>query len=480
MARPYPSDTEQPKGELEFQELKPGFHRAFFTPPKEVLPKHASDPLKYKRPILDIDHTNRMLNIYPYRVAGLQPMQAKYYKLGVISLDLGWHMVAYDPKVADIAEFLEDVLPQALMVDYNYGLGFRKIYKPIASMLDGFGIERLYVTEQGSTGVDSEEKKATIKLSDLAKMCRAIDNITQRAQRVSMSVKKESVQELFWQFLDKGQPASGVKIASKDLATLLGKSTRLQPDGATKKEQKEAMEVIRQSGKRISKEQPGALIKLRNDIELVTLEQLIEKFDAMLAKPSQESHWQKLLEQNQFILNMAFGIPVVCVQEQASVGGHKLDGKGNKIADFLVRNSITNNAAIVEIKTPGTKLLGGKDYRGIATPSSDLTGAITQTLDQIQKFQMNIAQISYASGLHDLKTYSVTGLLIIGMSLTEENERQSFELFRGNSKNVQIITFDELLAKLKSLHAFLGPSQSKQPMQTQNSSVAAGPDDLPF
>lgn len=472
MARLYPSDTAQPQGVLEFQEINSGKYRAFFTPPAEALPAHTPDPLKYKRPIFDIDHTTKLLNIYPYQVFGLQPMQSKYFKLGIISMDLDWYTESYEPKIVDITEFLENVLPAALVVDYNYGLGFRKNYKPIVSMLEGFGMEQLYITENGGTSIDRDTKKATIKRSDLAKMCRAINNITQRAQRVSMSVKKESVHELFWQFLDKGQLVNGVKMASKDLAKLLGKSNRLQPGGATKKEQKEAMEVIKQNGKRINDEQPGALLKLRNDIELVTLEELIEKFGTMLAKPSQESYWQKLLEKNPFILNMAFGIPVVCVQGQASVGGHKFDGTGNKIADFLVRNSITNNAAIVEIKTPGTKLLGNKDYRGIMPPSSELTGAITQILDQIQKFQMNILQIKDASDLPDLKSYSITGVLIIGMASSEKKEQQAFELFRGNSKNIQIVTFDELLQKLKDLHSFLSsPGQNavaKQSLQTDN------------
>jgi hypothetical protein len=37
------------------------------------------------------------------------------------------------------------------------------------------------------------------------------------------------------------------------------------------------------------------------------------------------------------------------------------------------------------------------------------------------------------------------------------DQRKSFELFRGNSKDVHIVTFDELLEKLKQLREFLTP-----------------------
>jgi len=42
----------------------------------------------------------------------------------------------------------------------------------------------------------------------------------------------------------------------------------------------------------------------------------------------------------------------------------------------------------------------------------------------------------------------------------DEDEQKSFEIYRRNSKNVQIITFDELLLKLKQLHGFLNDSDN--------------------
>ena len=41
-----------------------------------------------------------------------------------------------------------------------------------------------------------------------------------------------------------------------------------------------------------------------------------------------------------------------------------------------------------------------------------------------------------------------------------DDEQKSFELFRGNSKDVQIVTFDELLEKLVQLRDLLASSDN--------------------
>jgi hypothetical protein len=67
----------------------------------------------------------------------------------------------------------------------------------------------------------------------------------------------------------------------------------------------------------------------------------------------------------------------------------------------------------------------------------------------------DIARIKENSRIYDLETYAVHGILVIGTTPEGPDQQKSFELFRGNSKDITIITFDELLAKLKILHEFL-------------------------
>jgi len=224
----------------------------------------------------------------------------------------------------------------------------------------------------------------------------------------------------------------------------------------SRQKQNEAIDIVAANSRKMLQEQPNKIVKLRKDIDLVTLNQFSQKFQEMIGQDLNEYHWQRLFEENPFILNTAFGVPIIKVRGHAYVGGRKIAKGGDKIADFLVKNSISNNAAIIEIKTPATKLLGLSTYRqDVYGPSSELSGATNQILDQIYKFQKSIATLKDESGIYDLETYSVVGVLVIGRTMSIANERKSFELFRGNSKNIIILTFDELLEKLKQLETFL-------------------------
>lgn len=118
---------------------------------------------------------------------------------------------------------------------------------------------------------------------------------------------------------------------------------------------------------------------------------------------------------------------------------------------------MTNNVALIEIKTPQTKLLNKKLYReGVYSPSTELSGAINQLLDQKNKFEREMATFKNNSRQYDLESYSVHGILIVGkVPIDDIDQQKSFELFRRNSKNIDIVTFDELLNKVKNLYTFL-------------------------
>ncbi|RJT23813.1 DUF4263 domain-containing protein [Mesorhizobium waimense] len=65
----------------------------------------------------------------------------------------------------------------------------------------------------------------------------------------------------------------------------------------------------------------------------------------------------------------------------------------------MFANQLTDNIAVLEIKTPGMALLSKKEYRGgVFGPSSELVAAVTQILDQINKLQSDIYQLKADSG----------------------------------------------------------------------------------
>jgi hypothetical protein len=156
------------------------------------------------------------------------------------------------------------------------------------------------------------------------------------------------------------------------------------------------------------------------------------------------------------------------------VGGRTFSGIGEKISDFLVKNNLTNNTALIEIKTPSTKLLNKKAYReSVYGPSQEFSGSINQLLDQKYKFQKEIVSLKGNSRIYDLESYSVNCVLIIGKTPEEIDQKKSFELFRGNSKDIEIITFDELLEKLKQLHDFLSSGNSQDSIAPNQTNTTA-------
>ena len=460
MARPFPTDIHVPdSGKLSLEECHPGFIEIFYIPPRDRLKEaglKSKKPEKYKRHILDIDATKDYVSIYPLntlpRNSGF--LEPKYDVVRSITLE-GFDFTF--PETAEqVMEMLEE-LPSGFVKDYDFGLGLLKEYKPIINFLEGIGIQNLAISKKEETRISKDGSIFIIKYREFEEFRKSMNRITNRARASAKKIKSVTTNNLLAYFLnDENYPQKPFMVGNDTLTRLIAKSSRTIPQGLTRSEQKTAVALIEENKDAIANDSPESLVKLQNTIELVTLEKLIEKYKGMIRRRLSESHWQNLLNENPFILNLAFGYPIIKIRDQASVGGRKLSGAGDKITDFLVKNSMTNNCALFEIKTPQTKLLNKTQYRdSVYTPSKDLAGSVSQVLDQKYKFQKEISLIKDNSGIYDMESYATHGVLIIGTIPEEKDERKSFELFRRNSKDVEIVTFDELLHKLKDLHAFL-------------------------
>lgn len=461
MALPYPSNSLQPEGKLEIEKITDVLYDIYFTPPEVALPTYDKNPKAYRRRVIEVDKEKKTITIVPFRVWSGSPMSNRYLKLAEICFDLPLYAIQYLEEDFDIENVLS-AIPESFTQDINYGFGFKKHYGQIVSILEQMDVKKLFVSSKEKMSIDVANYTATVNERDLNHLRRIADNIIRRSQKITSRLKRDALNEAFFTALSSGNEIStnAGKISKDEFAKLIGKTNPFVEGGATLTEQKDAISVIRKNYKKIMEQQPQELIKLKNDLELVNLEQLIQKFEAMMAKKVNEAQWQQLLQQNPFIINMAFGIPAITIQGQASVGGRRLSGGGEKIADFLVKNSLSNNTAIVEIKIPSTSLVNSKAYRsGVHGPSQELSSAVSQVLDQVYLFQKEINSIKVNSKIYDIESYFVHGILIIGSTPSSPDEHKSFEYFRGNSKSVQILTFNELLEKLKSLHQFLLPDE---------------------
>lgn len=360
----------------------------------------------------------------------------------------------------DVVEALSN-LPSAFTKNPDFGLGLAKDYRFIIKAVEDLSnCTVLEVTDKDKTRIDAANGVFYIAARDFERLRKSINSINSLSQSAANSVKTATVHNTLAEKI--GAPAIEVTAGRHPVRRMI--TAKARGEEVLKDEEQDAViHMLSQSVRAMSKAQTEKLAKLQSDIEFVTLDALIERYDEMLGKKLVEERWQEFFNENPFILNMAFGYPVVKVKDQASVGGRKLSGEGEKITDFLVKNSLTNNTAIFEIKTPQTEVLNKRPFRdGVYTPSADLAGSINQTLDQKYQFQKQVAAIKDNTRLYDIESYAVHCCLIIGHTPDGEDKKKSFELFRRNSKDVEIVTFDELLEKLKQLRAFLAMSEDSE------------------
>ena len=450
------------RGNLFVKNLSSDSTEVFYVPSKQRFVQfglNSKKTTKHSVKLLHINNLNKALTIFPtktmsnYNSGFLKPKYEKVERITLADEGLVNPVLNSAEHITedDIVELLE-YLPPGFTKDYDFGLGLANQYRFIIKAVEELSdCTEVVISESCPTGIGDDKKIFFINEADFERARKALNSRTDLGRIAVRSVNEVTAYNILAERV--GLPEKSVKTGYHPVRRFITQVIQGE-EPLSENDQEELLNVFTNNTKPIAKAKPEKLAKFKSDIELVTLEIFIERYENMLGKKLNESLWQSFFNENFFILNLAFGYPIIKVKDQASVGGRKLSGTGEKIADFLVKNTLTNNTAIFEIKTPQTKLLNKKTFRnGVHTPSAEFCGSINQVLDQKYQFQRHIAQIKDNSGIHNIESYSVHCCLIIGTmpSKKDQDLLKSFELFRGNSKDVTIVTFDELLEKLKQL-----------------------------
>lgn len=166
---------------------------------------------------------------------------------------------------------------------------------------------------------------------------------------------------------------------------------------------------------------------------------------------SNEEFWQKdVFKENQWVLAQIFSCPFTIYEDKAYVGGKGIDNKNGNVCDFIYQNKISQNIALIEIKTPCTEIIGG-EYRGTVSFSQELSGAVNQVLN----YRDNLMKLYYMLSNSKPEPFSVVMpkcVIIIGkLASMKEKEISAFENFRNSLNNIIIMTFDELHKRIVDL-----------------------------
>lgn len=177
-------------------------------------------------------------------------------------------------------------------------------------------------------------------------------------------------------------------------------------------------------------------------------------------KTKNEVAWQHFFNKNPWIFG--YGLDYIfqnILQKEFSASDTDAAGKEQVNADFLIGDNYFTT--FVELKTPDTELFinkeGGKNRSGSWCLSNKLVYAVSQILEQKATGQIKLEDEPYNDKGEKItqKGYDSKCILIIGNlekeiesssdnSKIKEIKKKTFELYRRDSRNVEIITFDEL------------------------------------
>lgn len=353
----------------------------------------------------------------------------------------------------DILEALRD-LPSGFVKDPYFGLGinyeFRYLINAIEELDDVTDLRIRRGRSADLPKLDGKSYLLSAAQFDTAR--KTIGRLHAKALKIASTDKKAFVHNALLTPIDEDRFPQRHRPYKKDAIAEALSKTIARTTTISKNDRETVIVAATTAVKAVNKSDPEALFELNREIEVVTLEELIERIKKMLEKQLSEDAWQKFFVENPFVLKLAFGLPIVMVGREFSVGGGKFSGSGEKISDFAVRAAASGNLSLVEIKKPDTAILETGPYRReVYAPSRELSGAVNQLLDQRYQLQKSITQLKDASRTWDVESYAIQGVVIAGRTPTEPARLKSFELFRNGLKSITVVTFDELLTKLEHL-----------------------------
>jgi hypothetical protein len=175
-----------------------------------------------------------------------------------------------------------------------------------------------------------------------------------------------------------------------------------------------------------------------------------------------EGEWEDFFRQNRWIFGYGLAYQFLsAVQDQSYYGGKNLTGRAGQRGDVLMATEAQARfTVLLDIKRPDTGLLGKQaPYRQrVHALSSELVGGVTQLQSNCHIWSTHGAQqpdnVRTLDRLN-ISTYGPRGILVIGQTaeLDDDDKRSTFELFRRNLLNPEVLTYDELLARARYIVA---------------------------
>jgi hypothetical protein len=212
---------------------------------------------------------------------------------------------------------------------------------------------------------------------------------------------------------------------------------------------------------------------------LIDRRKTLEQFQRMLEDPDFleqervrlslrgiEAVWQRFFEINQWIFG--YGLALVSSDafegdrlEQITTGANVFTGGGKRIDAVMRTRGVIQSLLFAEIKRSDTPLLEPRQYRlpDVYRASDELSGAVSQVQKSTRKAVKRLEDLHRQHSKDgefefEVSTVRPRQIIVIGnlAELTDGTEiniekLSSFELYRRGQSDIEIITYDELLAR---------------------------------
>ena len=388
--------------------------------------------------------------------------------------------VPFERRTTSDAEYFENRSPDRTYISKSFPLRFTRSRD--------FGEPTRYIRKVFDDAAGEEDL-----LSEQHSGERTVDVVTSSTRRqIQLMVSREAgaVRELAIQRLQDGQLTNVLKLdreAAQRLIALVqalpyidvhGEATTRVDDALLRSvfEDPDQLAAVYRSQRARIRDLVEADSEADDIVALARRKAVVEDFRRLLedtayfeerrqAAGGKERVWQQLFEANPWILGIGISGHFFTGWDpkllEQTVKGFSVDGHGKRVDALMKTSGLVGTMVLAEIKHHETPLLGSEYRSDSWQPSTELSGAVAQVQQTVHLAQRAIGDVlpelddTGAELPNPVRVLRPRSYLIAG-SLSQfqgsagglhRSKFESFELFRRNLYEPEILTFDEVLAR---------------------------------
>lgn len=362
----------------------------------------------------------------------------------------------------------KEIVPFGLGRYFTYGLRIPQKYNTLIKAIEAeTTCTQLFVSHE--YGLEINNHILRIGRSNLENHCKKLDRQGEMANRVARRFKERTSNNYLREATGEEElDYPRFRTPATNIAAQAFKDSHVSDDDFDEISEMFVKHFPQQSRKYTKK-----ILKFHEELLIKSLKSVITEAEKLMDEGAQEKKWQSYFDDYHIVLQQLFHAPIEVLHKEGTLRPPTASGSGARITDFLSVNSATRNVVLVEVKTPATKLMAPEPYRGgsgaeVYAIHSSLAGAVAQLQSQLVSARLHLPSLPQDPSSPEDIHYegSLIGALIVGrISDLNPLQRTSFTLFRETMHKVEIVTYDELIIRLKNLHHFL-ESLQKSPDET--------------